>query len=81
MPVTNVGQLERFTTLCGASIPAALMERLEGVRDNDQAVILEGINWATEQCRALLEGGAPGVHFYTLNRSHSTRHVYQNLMA
>jgi len=79
MPVTNVGQLERFTSMCGASIPPALYSRLNEVRDNDQAVILAGIEWATEQCRALLAGGAPGVHFYTLNKSYSTRRVYERL--
>jgi methylenetetrahydrofolate reductase (NADPH) len=79
MPVTNVTQLERFTSMCGARIPEALRERLERVRDDEQAVIRTGIDWATEQCRALLEGGAPGIHFYTLNRSLSTRMVYLNL--
>jgi methylenetetrahydrofolate reductase (NADPH) len=79
MPVTNVTQLERFTTMCGARIPEELRDRLEKVRDDEQAVVSAGIQWATEQCRALLEGGAPGIHFYTLNRSLSTRMVYLNL--
>jgi methylenetetrahydrofolate reductase (NADPH) len=81
MPVTNVTQLERFTTMCGATIPPALRERLDAVRDDEPAVIAAGIEWATAQGRALLEGGAPGIHFYTLNRSLSTRMVYQNLHA
>ncbi|MCC2668308.1 MAG: 5,10-methylenetetrahydrofolate reductase [Armatimonadetes bacterium] len=79
MPVTNVTQLERFTRMCGTRIPEALRERLERVRDDEQAVISAGIEWATDQCRTLLEGGAPGIHFYTLNRSLSTRMVYLNL--
>lgn len=79
MPVTNVAQLERFTTVCGVNIPAALRERLEQVRNDDESVIRTGIEWATEQCRALLAGGAPGVHFFTLNRSLSTRMVFLNL--
>lgn len=79
MPITNVGQVERFTSMCGASIPPALRERLDRVRDDDQAVIATGIEWATDQCRALLAGGAPGIHFYTLNRSLSSRMVYLNL--
>ncbi len=79
MPVTNVGQLERFTTMCGTRIPEALRARLAEVRDDEQQVIAAGIDWATEQCRALLDGGAPGIHFYTLNRSLSTRMVYQRL--
>lgn len=79
MPVTNVSQLERFTNMCGAGIPEELRERLERVRNDEQAVVCEGISWATRQCRELLEGGAPGIHFYTLNRSLSTRMVYLNL--
>ena len=79
MPVTNVSQLERFTSMCGARIPEALRDRLEAIREDDQAVIAAGIEWATDQCRALLAGGAPGIHFYTLNRSLSSRMVYLNL--
>lgn len=81
MPVTNVAQLERFTTMCGASIPARLRERLERVKDDEAAVVEVGIDWATEQCEALLAGGAPGVHFYTLNKSHSSQRIYANLRA
>src|SRR5205085_6747289 len=54
MPVTNVAQLERFTSMCGASIPPALRARLDVVREDEEAVIETGIDWATEQCRALL---------------------------
>lgn len=79
MPVTNVAQIERFTALCGASIPQRLRDRLEAVRDDDGAVVATGIEWATEQCRALLDGGAPGVHFYTLNRSRATQQIFLNL--
>jgi len=79
MPVTNVAQIERFTTMCGASIPAELQARLDAVRDDDEAVIATGVDWATRQCRTLLEGGAPGIHFYTLNRSRATRKVFENL--
>jgi len=81
MPVTNVAQLERFTSLCGASIPPALASRLAEIREDEAAVVEAGIDWSTDQCARLLEGGAPGVHFYTLNRSHSTRHVHERLVA
>lgn len=81
MPVTNVSQLERFTSMCGSQIPEALRAKLEPIRDDEEAVVQAGIDWATEQCRTLLAGGAPGIHFYTLNRSHSTRHVFENLHA
>lgn len=79
MPVTNVTQLERFTQMCGASIPEPLRLRLEKVREDEQAVMAVGIEWALKQCRELIAGGAPGIHFYTLNRSLSTRVVYLGL--
>ena len=81
MPVTNVSQIERFTMMCGASIPESLRDLLAGVRDDDAAVTAIGIEWARDQCRQLLEGGAPGLHFYTLNRSHSTRAILGLLRA
>ncbi|HEX9269910.1 MAG TPA: methylenetetrahydrofolate reductase [NAD(P)H] [Candidatus Limnocylindria bacterium] len=79
MPVTNVAQLVRFTTMCGAHIPVALHDRLEHVRDDEAAVIDVGIEWAVDECRALLAGGAPGIHFYTLNRSHSAQQIVGRL--
>lgn len=79
MPVTNVDQLERFTTMCGASIPPDLRERLDRVRDDAQVVMNVGIDHATAQCEQLLRGGAPGIHFYTLNKSPSARAVFENL--
>ncbi len=81
MPVTNVDQLERFTSMCGASIPAELRSRLEKVRDDPDKVKDAGIEHATQQCIRLLEGGAPGIHFYTLNRSPSTRAIFTHLRA
>lgn len=81
MPITNVGQIKRFTELCGASIPKPLLERIEAVADDRDAVIAEGIEYATHQCRELLEQGAKGVHFYTLNLSRSTKTVLENLRA
>lgn len=75
MPITNVSQIERFTSMCGATIPASLRDLLAGVRDDDDAVTAIGIEWARDQCRALLEGGAPGLHFYTLNRHHSAQEI------
>lgn len=80
MPVTNVAQLVRFTTMCGSSLPSDLMKRLDRFANDDQAVMATGIEWATKQCRELLAGGAPGIHFYTLNKSLSTRVVFGNLV-
>jgi methylenetetrahydrofolate reductase (NADPH) len=75
MPITNVAQVERFTKMCGARIPAELAERLNRVKDDPVAVMATGIEHAIKQCRHLLEGGAPGLHFYTLNKSWATRSV------
>ncbi len=75
MPITNVSQIERFTKMCGASIPQALHDRLEPVREDQAAVEAIGVDHAVTQCTELLEKGAPGVHFYTLNRSRSTRNI------
>lgn len=79
MPITNVAQVERFTTKIGATIPGDLMKRLERFRNDDQAVLATGIEWTTRQCRELLAGGAPGIHFITLNKSLATRVVFGNL--
>jgi methylenetetrahydrofolate reductase (NADPH) len=79
MPVTNLAQIERFTSLCGARIPAALRARLEAARDADEAVRRVGVEHATEQCRDLLARGAPGIHFYTLNQSPATRAIFEQL--
>jgi methylenetetrahydrofolate reductase (NADPH) len=81
MPVTNVAQIERFTKLCGATIPVSLRARLAAAGEDDAAVVATGIEWATEQSVALLRGGVPGIHFYTLNRSHSSQMVFENLYA
>lgn len=75
MPVTNVAQIERFTKMCGATIPQPLLGRLRRHQDDPAAVIAIGIEWAISQCRELLAAGAPGLHFYTLNKSLATRSI------
>jgi methylenetetrahydrofolate reductase (NADPH) len=75
MPITNVAQVERFTKMCGAKIPSELLDRLRRVQDDPAAVMATGIEHAIKQCRGLLEGGAPGLHFYTLNKSFATRSI------
>jgi methylenetetrahydrofolate reductase (NADPH) len=79
MPITNVAQIERFTRLCGASIPPALQARLDAVRHNEDAVRCIGIEHAAAQCRDLLAHGVPGIHFYTLNQSPATRAIVEQL--
>jgi len=79
MPITNASQVERFMVACGATIPFELGEELDRRRDDPQAVMELGIAHATAQCIELLEHGAPGIHFYTLNRSTATREIYAAL--
>jgi methylenetetrahydrofolate reductase (NADPH) len=79
MPITNVTQIKRFTAMCGAHIPAPLLLQLEDAGDDAERVRAIGIEHATQQCRALLEAGVPGIHFYTLNRSLATVRVLKAL--
>jgi methylenetetrahydrofolate reductase (NADPH) len=79
MPVTNWPQIERITTLSGNQVPPPLRSALERVRDDEQGAMAVGIEWATRQCAELLRGGAPGIHFYTLNRSPATRAIFEHL--
>jgi methylenetetrahydrofolate reductase (NADPH) len=79
MPVTNVSQIKRFTAMCGASMPDALMQKLEPAAADADAVGEIGVQHAVDQCRELLAKGAPGVHFYTLNRSKATVEILKRL--
>ena len=79
MPVTNYSQVARFAALSGAAFPADLAARLEAVAENPAEVRRIGVEVASELCRDLLEAGAPGLHFYTLNRSPATREIFANL--
>jgi methylenetetrahydrofolate reductase (NADPH) len=81
MPITNVTQIKRFTSKIGATIPPALMDALVSRQDDPDAVLQLGVAWSTLQCSELLGGGAPGVHFYTLNRSPATRAILSALRA
>lgn len=78
MPVTNRGQVQRMAELSGAAFPAWLAARLDGVDDPDEVRRI-GVDAATDLCAELLTAGAPGLHFYTLNRSTATREIYANL--
>lgn len=78
MPVTNRSQVQRMAELSGAVFPAWLAQRLDGI-DDPEEVRRIGVDAATELCAELLAAGAPGLHFYTLNRSTATREIYANL--
>ncbi|HZI96781.1 MAG TPA: methylenetetrahydrofolate reductase [NAD(P)H] [Actinomycetales bacterium] len=79
MPVTNVRQIERFAQLSGSALPDHLVSRLRAVADDPAAVRQIGVETATELCSDLLAGGAPGLHFYTLNCSTATLDIYSRL--
>lgn len=79
IPILGAAQIKRFTALCGARIPAPLATKLEEVANDDAAAAQFGIEYATKQCQELLDSGAPGIHFYTLNKATSTVAVLKNL--
>jgi len=79
MPVTNYSQIQRFTALCGARLPEKLKAELEGVQGDLDAVTHIGVRFAAQQCEELLHKGAPGIHFYTLNKSRATREILGHL--
>ena len=80
MPIVNLKQIKRFIKMCGATIPHDLMVRLEEAQDDPESVCQIGIDHAANQCRKLLMHGAPGIHFYTLNRSRATLSVLERLV-
>ncbi|MEA2700711.1 MAG: methylenetetrahydrofolate reductase [Myxococcales bacterium] len=81
MPIRNLAHVERMTKLCGASIPSALFAELDRSRQDEAAVAALGVAHATAQCVELLNEGAPGIHFYTLNQSPATRVILTALKA
>jgi methylenetetrahydrofolate reductase (NADPH) len=81
MPITNFGQIRRFVAMCGASIPPKLSVEMETRKDDVKAVEDLGVAYASMQALSLLQAGAPGIHFYTLNRSPATRAIVSSLLA
>ena len=81
IPIQSAAQIKRFTALCGARIPDALAAKLDELGDDDATVADFGIEYATRQCEELLRQGAPGIHFYTLNKARSTVGILKNLFA
>ncbi|MFP5317455.1 MAG: methylenetetrahydrofolate reductase [Acidimicrobiia bacterium] len=78
MPITNLSRVRRMAQLSGTDVPPEVVERLAAAGD-DESQRRAGIEMATELCQQLLQAGAPGLHFYTLNRSTATREIYANL--
>jgi len=79
MPITHAGQVQRMASMCGAKIPEGLRRELREREEHPEAVLDFGVAYATLQCAELLEAGAPGIHFYTLNRSPATRAILSAL--
>ncbi len=79
MPVTSLALVQRMAQLSGCEVPPEIVARVEAVADDPADVRRVGVELATELCRDLLAAGAPGLHFYTLNRSTATRDIYANL--
>lgn len=75
MPLTHGPQIEKFSVMCGCRIPDEMQQKIAAYGDDQQSVEAYGIEWATRQCRELIEQGAPGIHFYTLNKSKATREI------
>jgi methylenetetrahydrofolate reductase (NADPH) len=79
MPITNYSQLKRFSDACGAEIPRWIAKRMQAHGDDAEAIRALGAEVVAQLCRRLLEGGAPGLHFYTLNRARATQAVLAQL--
>ncbi len=79
MPITQYAQLRRFSELCGAEIPRWIARRLQSMGDDADAIRAFGIEVVAELCQRLIDGGAPGLHFYTLNRARGTLAVVERL--
>lgn len=81
MPITNYEQIQRFTRMCGATVPMRLALQLEKLKEQPDALVQLGVAHATVQCMELLSRGVPGIHFYTLNKSPATRMIVGALRA
>jgi methylenetetrahydrofolate reductase (NADPH) len=79
MPIINFANLARFSRNCGAEIPRWICQRVEGYGDDQESIRKFGIEVVTQLCQTLLDSGAPGIHFYTMNHVEPTREIYRNL--
>ncbi len=81
MPITSTANVKRMASLGGGTLPPELLAAIDACNGDDERTAELGIDWATSQCRELLDAGAPGIHFYTLNRSPATRRIHTSLFA
>lgn len=79
LPVTNLAQIQRITSLCGAKLPQPFVDRLEAVGDDSEAQFAVGVEFATRQMQELIEAGAPGIHLYVLNKSEAASQVLHSV--
>ena len=79
MPITNYSNLARFSRNCGAEIPRWICQRMEGFGDDQESIRAFGLEVVTQLCQTLIDSGAPGIHFYTMNQVEPTRTIYHNL--
>ncbi|MDR1896603.1 MAG: methylenetetrahydrofolate reductase [NAD(P)H] [Prevotellaceae bacterium] len=79
IPLTSYSQIDRFVKLSGAKIPSVLADKIAASKDNPKRLVQTGIDYTIEQCKNLILGGAPGVHFYTLNKSGATVEIYETV--
>jgi methylenetetrahydrofolate reductase (NADPH) len=79
MPITNFSQLMRFSDMCGAEVPKWVARRLESFGDDRESIREFGLDVVTGLCRRLVDGGAPGLHFYTLNGAQASKSICERL--
>jgi methylenetetrahydrofolate reductase (NADPH) len=79
MPITNFANLQRFSRNCGAEIPRWICQRMEAYGDDQDSIGKFGVEVVTQLCQTLLDSGAPGIHFYTMNQIEPTREIFTNL--
>ena len=75
LPITDYGALQRFCSLCGATVTDEVKKIFEPIQDDKEATVRAGVEFAIRQCKELLDGGAPGIHFYCLNKLHPTDEI------
>ena len=79
MSITNFANLKRFSTNCGAEIPRWVCQRMDAYGDDQESIGKFGLEVVTQLCQTLLDSGAPGIHFYTMNQVEPTRQLFQHL--